>query len=107
MPNDAQRAPATSAATIETTRPTNGGRIPIDSVTFGWRPVPGAMTYHLFVTDSRGAPVYNRTTSDTMVGPITDAHLSRGSRYFWYVDALRNDGSSVTSRPIGFFIQNR
>jgi hypothetical protein len=42
-----------------------------------------------------------------VVGPIADVHLSPGSRYFWYVDALRRDGSSVTSAQISFFVHDR
>jgi hypothetical protein len=78
-----------------------------ESLTFSWRPLPGVMTYHLFVTDSTGAPVYNLTTADTVVGPVPGAQLSPGSRYFWYVDALGADGSSVSSAQVGFFVRER
>ena len=106
-PTSAQRSTASSLATIQTVQPPSGLPTPIDSLMFSWRSVPGVMTYHLFVTDSVGSPIYNLTTRDTLVGPIADVHLSSGSRYFWYVDALKDDGSSVTSPHVDFFIRKR
>jgi hypothetical protein len=106
-PNEAVRSSASSLASIQTVGPAPGMNAAADSLTFSWRPLPGVMTYHVFVTDSAGAPVYNLTTTDTVVGPIADVHLSPGSRYFWYVDALRRDGSSVTSAQISFFVHDR
>lgn len=105
-PANAQRATSRSTTSIQTIGPTSGAKVVPESLTFSWRPLPSVVTYHLFVTDSAGTPVYSLTTGDT-IAETTDAHLSPGSRYYWYVDALAADGSSVTSAQVGFSVRDR
>jgi len=102
-----ERADGASSASIIAIAPTTGMRVATDSVVFTWRAVPGVATYQLFVTDSVGSPVYRLNTTDTTVAPSNEAQLRDGSRYYWYVDALRADGSSITSTPISFSINAR
>ena len=104
-PTADERSATTNTAAVHTVTPTGEMRVPIESLTFAWHPVPGVTTYKLFVTDSVGAPVYNLKTTDTTVGSIATAHLTPGTRYFWNVDALRSDGSSITSSQLGFSIR--
>jgi anti-sigma factor RsiW len=106
-PATGERAAASSPLTVTTVTPTSGMQAAVDSVVFAWRSLPGVTTYQLFVTDSVGTPVYTLKTGDTVVRPVANAPLSPGARYFWYVDALKSDGSSTASPQIGFSIRPR
>jgi hypothetical protein len=72
---------------------------PVDAaaIVFSWRPVEGASTYRLTVTDSSGAPLFTTATSDTTAAPPAGTTLRRGSSYLWYVDGLTSDGHTVSS----------
>lgn len=76
------------------------------SIRFSWHAVPGVSTYRLFVIDSAGVPVRTLATSDTTVADVGPALLQPGG-YFWYVDALRVDGSPIASPQTGFSIRPR
>ena len=86
--------------------PAPSAEVARDSIRFVWRGQPGA-TYRLFVTDSVGLPLFNTTTTDTTVVPPTDLQLVPGVHYFWYVDALRPDGSQASTLPTGFSTRAR
>lgn len=91
------------AGSVTVVRPTSAS-IDQDSVQFVWRHDDGS-TYRLVVTDSAGAQIFTTSTSDTAVAPA--ARFEPGARYFWYVDALRPDGSSVSSPSTSFSIRRR
>jgi hypothetical protein len=61
---------------------------------FTWRAVEGAGTYRITITDSAGTPVFTATTTDTSIVPPSSQPLAHGGSYLWYVDALRNDGTT-------------
>lgn len=67
------------------------------AVFFIWRPVEGATTYRLTVTDSSGTPLFTRSTTDTTTTAPSEVSIVRGHSYLWYVDALRNDGLTSSS----------
>ena len=63
---------------------------------FRWRSVDGA-TYRLIVSDASGKTLLQQNTSDTVFA-IPPAIIADHERtYYWSVDALEPDGSSVTS----------
>lgn len=90
------RAAPTSQAEIDVISP---GNEPVNPATvlFIWRPVEGASTYRLTVTDSSGTPLFTRSTTDTTATAPSEAAIGRGRSYLWYVDALRNDGRTSSS----------
>ena len=90
------RATQTTRATIEILSPRTA---PVDaeSVVFAWRPVAGASTYRLTLTDSSGEPLFNGSTAETTFTAAGRAKLHRGSSYLWYVDALTSEGRTVSS----------
>jgi hypothetical protein len=90
------RATTSSRATIEVVAPP-GYLVDPATVAFTWRPLTGANTYRLTVTDSSGTPLFTATTPDTVVRPPAPGVLVRGVSYLWYVDGLRSDGGSATS----------
>jgi anti-sigma factor RsiW len=66
-------------------------------VVFAWRPVFDASSYRLTISDSSGAPLVARTTTDTTVTAALGTDVQRGRAYLWYVDCLTRDGRTVTS----------
>jgi len=102
-----ERASPGHPETLTALAPTADAQMPADSLKFAWRSVSGVTTYHLFVTDSVGAPVYDVATAETTVVSNGIPQLSPGVRYFWRVDALSSDGSTVNSPSIGFSIRAR
>jgi hypothetical protein len=78
---------------LEAVRPADGSVL--DSTGFAWRAIEGAVAYRLTITDSAGDEVWSQTSSDT--SRPTPPRLQPKKMYFWYVDALRNDGVSATS----------
>ena len=63
---------------------------------FAWSGEQDA-SYRLTLTDATGGPVWLTTTTETSTILPDSIHLDVGARYYWYVDALHLDGSSVTS----------
>lgn len=100
------RSAVSSANAISVIVPSAGISSDVGSVRFSWRAVAGVSTYRLFITDSVGVPVRTFTTVDTAVALLDSARLRPG-RYFWYVDALRGDGSSIASPQTAFSIRPR
>jgi hypothetical protein len=100
------RSTVLSATAISVIAPTAGSSVGATAVRFSWHAVPGVSTYRLFITDSAGVPVRTLPTTDTTVNQFSPPLVEAGS-YFWYVDALRVDGSSISSAQIGFSIRSR
>lgn len=63
---------------------------------FVWNASSGA-SYKITVTDSTGRPVWTANTGDTAIAIPSSVQLPPGGQFFWYVDALRSDGRSITS----------
>lgn len=90
------RASRPAAASVEVIAPP-ATAVDVVSVLFAWRPVEGASTYRLTVTDSSGALVLTKVTSDTTIVAPPSASFHRGSSYLWYVDCLTTTGRTVSS----------
>ena len=71
---------------------------------FTWRGAAAAR-YRVIITDSAGAELYSSATSDTTLVLPPSVALDPGARYFWFVDELRADGSSFSSRASSFSIR--
>jgi hypothetical protein len=85
------------ASSIGIVAPDDGGRLdPLKSI-FIWHRDGDASTYRLTLTDESGGIVWTTNTADTGVALPPSVVLERGRRFFWYVDALRADGRSMTS----------
>ena len=106
-PGDTERSATPAPTSISIVTPASDSRAAADSVTFVWRAIPGVTTYNLFVADSVGALVFSTKTTDTAIAPGSKLRLSPGALYYWYVDALSSDGSSITSPHISFSVRHR
>jgi hypothetical protein len=82
---------------IRVASPSEEGALDLDGLMFVWHTgAPGA-SYQLTVTDEEGGVVWTLATTDT-VAPLPDAiELEPASTYYWYVDALLEDGGHATT----------
>lgn len=108
MPRDASVRPGTpverdasgltlpAAARVEIVSPPVNGELDTSSRMFTWKR-DGSSAYNLTVTDESGRTLWSGSTSDTTITLPADVRLERDTRFFWYVDALRSDGRSITS----------
>ena len=91
-----RRVPADVSPKIQVVVPSEGSSIREDEHAFMWRRVDGA-TYRVVVTDLSGNTVLHEDTPDTVLA-IPEALLRNdGAIYYFSVDALLPDGSSVGS----------
>ena len=93
---DASGLTLPAAARVEIVSPPANGELDTGSRTFTWKR-DGSSAYNLTVTDESGRTLWSASTSDTTLTLPADVRLARDTRFFWYVDALRSDGRSITS----------
>lgn len=105
-PQPAERRGVTEQArAIEMVSPLEGGTLDSHGA-FTWHAVDGG-SYTIFVLDEAGKTIFQGSIIDT-VQPMPAALLKNGAgRYYWSVDALMSDGSSVTSGAREFVVNPR
>jgi hypothetical protein len=85
------------AQRLEVVAPANDSAIVSDSLRFVWRSAGADVQYGLSVTDTNGGPITSESTSDTTMAFPVAPNFAAGQTYFWFVDALFNDGESATT----------
>ena len=85
-----------SGGSVTIVSPAPDARLDASTRSFTWRRDDGS-SYKITVTDETGRSVWSQITTDTTIALPNTVQLARDGRYFWYVDALRPDGRSVTS----------
>ena len=88
--------PSDASERITAIHPAEGDTISIARAVLEWASIGGEPAYRLTVTDATGQPVWTRTTADTSL-TVPRTILESRRTYFWYVDALRADGRSVST----------
>jgi hypothetical protein len=101
-----RRTTADDAGTIAVIEPLSASEVSASNLTFSWHAVGGA-SYRVTLVDSAGATVWGTSVGSASVVVPSSIKLTRGGHYYWYVDALRPDGSSLTSGPIAFAVRER
>jgi hypothetical protein len=97
----AERVGAAETSRIAVVSPPEGASVDRTLLRFSWHPQDRA-SYRLTVTDSSGRMIWRTTTNDTVAGLPPTIALDAGGRFYWYVDALRVDGVSLTSGAHSF-----
>lgn len=64
---------------------------------FVWRGIPEVVTYRVTLSGDDAAPIWSESTGDTILTLPDSVMLRRGQRYYWVVDAVREDGTTRTS----------
>ena len=92
--NDIAKSAALGSVAIVS--PAANGIVTDANPVFTWRKDDGS-SYKVTLTDSAGSPLWSASTTDTTAAVPANIQLSRGEKFFWYVDALRPGGQSLTS----------
>jgi anti-sigma factor RsiW len=93
--------PSVMAAAV---RPADGAELHLADA-FAWPGISGAAEYRVLVSRLDGDSVWAATTRDTTLRVAPDLIRAGPGRYYWYVDALLEDGRSVTG-PVHEFQLN-
>ena len=67
------------------------------SLTFAWKPVPGAQSYVLELLDERGAVVFAAKTGETAVTLSDPLLMAPGKSYRWWVQTTNGSGNQRAS----------
>jgi hypothetical protein len=82
---------------FEALSPAPDGDVNPQGLVFRWRSSGPEAFYRFTLTDASGDVVWTGSTQDTEVVLPSTAGLGRGRAYYWYVDALLEDGGSATT----------
>jgi hypothetical protein len=66
-------------------------------LSFAWRPLPNATTYRVSLTTTSGVLIWSGATADTTMAVPDSVSVASGTAFYYYVDALLTDGTSVSS----------
>jgi anti-sigma factor RsiW len=83
-------------ATVQLVAPDIGVVLPLADVQLVWRSVAAGTDYRVTVTGEDGTRIYAMSTRDTVVD-VPSTSLRPAGRYLWTVDALRPDGTPLSS----------
>jgi hypothetical protein len=90
------------SAALAVVSPVEGDTADVGGPSFIWRAAPGEPLYRLTIADRTGRTLWTGDTPDTTLVPPRALRLDRGSKHFWYVDALDVEGRSVTTGTRSF-----
>jgi len=94
----AVRGPLAPEHALTPVKPAPDDSLPVGvEILFVWSAADIGSTYRLTVVDETGDPVWSAETSDTVVVLPGRAGPDGPGTYFWFVDALASDGSTLTS----------
>jgi hypothetical protein len=101
-----EQADREGIASIAVVGPRDGAVVELDDLELVWQPIDGRPLYRVTVTDSDGSPVFTTTTEQTRSAIPNVAQLEVGSSYFWYVDAIQEDGRSASTGVRRFTVES-
>lgn len=101
-----RRVEAEDGGHVSLLTPVDAGTLPLISANFAWRS-EGDASYRITIADATGATVWTTLMKDTTATLPPTVLLQTGNNYYWYVDALRSDGSSISSGPRSFKVSAR
>ena len=93
---------AASAITIAS--PADGSTIGANR-TVAWHGLAENTSYRITIADQGAQPIYTTTVGDTSAVIPASVALDTGRKYFWYVDAIRADGTTATSGLKSFRVE--
>jgi len=84
--------------------PANTQRVTTRNEVFTWRAVEGA-TYRVVISDASGNTAFQTDTNDTTL--VIPSSIRTAATYYWRVDALAPDGTSLTSGINEFILSDK
>ncbi len=92
------RSSATEGAVaIAAMAPADGDRVSREGLTLLWHSVSAETSYQITLTNQQGDVVWTERTADTTVIVPPTVELIADASYYWYVDALLEDGRPATT----------
>jgi hypothetical protein len=70
-----------------------------------WHSVAAGASYRITLGDSQAQPIYSATVQDTTLVIPASVVMAQGSKFVWYVDAMRADGVTATSGLRSFTVE--
>ncbi|MBC7187917.1 MAG: hypothetical protein H5U38_12860 [Calditrichaeota bacterium] len=102
-PEEATRVAASRQGRPSLLFPARGTLLESESIELRWQAVPGALRYRVVVLNAIGDTTWTGQTSVEQAALARDAALlKKGQTYFWTVEALMPDGSTI-SYELGYF----
>jgi hypothetical protein len=98
-------APAGRVTPISVDEPQDSARLTAAPATFVWRRAPGVSLYKFTLTDEQGHVLWSASTRDSLLASPASLVIPSSARYYWYVDALRADGSTASSGVHDFHVR--
>ena len=98
-------APLRAVMPIVVVEPEDAARLTTAPTTFVWRGAPGVSLYKFTLTDEQGHVLWSTSTRDSLLRPPASLEVPASASYYWYVDALRADGSTVSSGVHAFRVR--
>jgi hypothetical protein len=99
-----ERDPNVAAAAVTVASPADGSSLGADRIV-AWHRLADNTSYRITVADQSAQPIYTTTVRDTSAVIPPSIALARGGKYFWYVDAIRADGTTATSGLKSFSVK--
>jgi len=90
---------------IEVVRPRDEDSLSSVDLRFVWRRAEGDASYSFTLTDGYGDVLWRGQTRDSVISISSEVLLDSGSPYFWYVDALLEEGVSATTGVHEFVVK--
>ena len=92
------RSSATEGAVaIAAIAPVEGDLVGREGLTLVWRSVGAETAYQITLTNPQGDVVWTARTPDTTAAVPSTVELIADASYYWYVDALLEDGRPATT----------
>lgn len=78
-------------------------------IRFIWGAALGAVSYRITLSSAEGTPVWSANVTDTTATLPDGVTLQRDTSYFWFADAILNDGSTRSTglRQLGPVSRNK
>ena len=93
-----------AAPAVAIASPAEGASLGADRVV-AWHSLAENTSYRITIADQGAQPMYTTTVRDTSVRIPQSVTLATGGKYFWYVDAIRADGTTATSGLKSFTVK--
>lgn len=84
--------------------PADGDRVNREGLTLLWHSVSPETSYQITLTNPQGDVVWTARTPDTTAAVPSAVELIADASYYWYVDALLEDGRPATTGILRFVV---
>jgi len=81
------------------------GEVGMPGLRFVWGSAAGVEAYRITISEEDGSSVWSGSVLDTAVTVPDSVALVAGNRYWWFVDALLEDGNTISTGAREFHVR--